>query len=464
MVFRFFKPVSCIKGKVFLSGDKSIAHRAIILGAISSGKTLINNFPFNDDCLATINAFKKLGIKITCNLKDHTVTVFGKGLKGLKQPKSPIFIAESATSLRLLLGILAGQNFKVTFTAGKSLSKRPMLRVISPLRSMGAQINARAKTYKGRHEEFTPVTIKGCLLKPITYKMPVASAQVKSAILLAGLFTEGSTRVVEQMKTRDHTERMLRLFSSNIKIGEHAISVRGSKELISPANIYIPGDISSASFFIVASLILPKSKILIRKVGLNPSRMGIVKVLKRMGADIITTYLPTCCPPARLAAKPRAGEARLSRKLTAEFEPIGNLLVKSSILKGTKVKREEIPSLIDELPILMVAACFARGKTVLQGVEELRVKETDRIKSMCFNLRLMGARVEIVKKGDSENINIYGVKELKGAKVTSFGDHRTAMSMIIASLAAKSRTEIDDIACIKKSFPDFVFLLRSLSR
>ncbi len=446
MALRLFKPISCIRGEVFLSGDKSIAHRSIILGAISNGKTLINNFPFNDDCLATINVFKKLGIKITRNPKNHTVIVFGKGLNGLKQPNGPIFIAESGTTLRLLLGILAGQNFKVTFTAGESLSKRPMLRVTSPLRLMGAQINAKkAKTYKGRHEEFPPIAIKGCNLKPITYKMPIASAQVKSAILLAGLFTEGSTRVVEQIKTRDHTERMLRLFSADIKIGEHVISVRGLKELISPANIYIPGDISSASFFIVASLILPNSKIVIRKVGLNPSRMGIVKVLKRMGADILTTYLPIY----RAANK---------------FEPIGNLLARSSILKGITIKREEIPSLIDELPILMVAACFAQGKTVLQGVEELRVKETDRIKSMCFNLRLMGARIEIVKEGNSENINIYGARELKGAKVTSFDDHRTAMSMIIAALAAKSKTEIDDIACINKSFPDFVSLLRSLSR
>ncbi|MGB4521499.1 MAG: 3-phosphoshikimate 1-carboxyvinyltransferase [Candidatus Omnitrophota bacterium] len=452
MALRLFKPISCIRGEVLLSGDKSIAHRSIILGAISNGKTLINNFPFNDDCLATINVFKKLGIKITRNPKNHTVIVFGKGLNGLKQPNRPIFIAESATTLRLLLGILAGQNFKVTFTAGESLSKRPMLRVTSPLRLMGAQINAKkAKTYKGRHEEFPPIAIKGCNLKPITYKMPIASAQVKSAILLAGLFTEGSTRVVEQIKTRDHTERMLRLFSADIKIGEHVISVSGLKELISPANIYIPGDISSASFFIVASLILPNSKIVIRKVGLNPSRMGIVKVLKRMGADILTTYLP-------------AGRAGTGRRLAAKFEPIGNLLARSSILKGITIKREEIPSLIDELPILMVAACFAQGKTVLQGVEELRVKETDRIKSMCFNLRLMGARVEIVKEGNSENINIYGSRELKGAKVTSFDDHRTAMSMIIAALAAKSKTEIDDIACINKSFPDFVSLLRSLSR
>ncbi|MFH1128637.1 MAG: 3-phosphoshikimate 1-carboxyvinyltransferase [Candidatus Omnitrophota bacterium] len=456
MPLRLFKPVSCIRGEVFLSGDKSIAHRSIILGAISSGKTRINNFPFNDDCLATINVFKKLGIKITLDPKNHTVIVFGKGLNGLKQPNGSIFIAESGTTLRLLLGILAGQNFEVTFTAGESLSKRPMLRVTSPLRLMGAQINAKAKTYKGRHEEFPPIAIKGCNLKPITYKMPIASAQVKSAILLAGLFTEGSTRVVEQIKTRDHTERMLRLFSADIKIGEHVISVRGLKELISPANIYIPGDISSASFFIVASLILPNSKIVIRKVGLNPSRMGIVKVLKRMGADILTTYLPACCPPA--------GRAGTDRRLAAKFEPIGNLLARSSILKGITIKREEIPSLIDELPILMVAACFAQGKTVLQGVEELRVKETDRIKSMCFNLRLMGARVEIVKEGNSENINIYGSRELKGAKITSFDDHRTAMSMIIAALAAKSKTEIDDIACINKSFPDFVSLLRSLSR
>jgi 3-phosphoshikimate 1-carboxyvinyltransferase len=272
--------------------------------------------------------------------------------------------------------------------------------------------------------------------------MPVASAQVKSAILLAGLYALGETRVIESISTRDHTERMLRIFGADMKVKANTIVIKGKRELFSPGRIYIPGDISSASFFLVASAILFNSQLLIRNVSLNPLRTGIIGVLKRMGADI----------------KVRSSQSQQGTR----FEPMGDILVKSSKLKGIIVKEGEIPSLIDELPVLMVAACFAKGKTLLEGVGELRVKETDRIKSMSGNLRKMGANIEVRERNKSVSIIIRGVKHLVGNRVMSFGDHRTAMSMVIAGLGAKGKTIIDDVACINKSFPEFLHKLNTV--
>lgn len=435
------KPASCLKGEAGLLGDKSIAHRAIILSSITAAITRIENFPASEDCLATVSAFRKLGVTInyTLNKKNNSaeVSVSGKGRYGLKKPKSAIFTGESGTTLRTILGVLAGQKFKAMLTAGGSLSKRPMLRVTRPLRMMGARITANRKN----REEYPPITIKGGSLKGICYKMPVPSAQVKSAILLAGLYAKSKTRLIEGFKTRDHTERMLKLFKADINLKRNETVVKGGKELVSPGIIYIPADISSASFFMVLALICPKSKVVLKNVGLNPTRTGIIRVLKRMGADIRVT----------------------SQKLrVAKFEPMGDLSVRSSILKGTTVRKEEIPSLIDELPVLMVAGCFAKGKTVIKGVEELRVKETDRIRSMSLNLRKMGADIRVGKTAGCEEIIIGGVKELRGAEVKSFTDHRTAMSMIVAGLNARGATEIDDIGCINKSFPNFLDILKEL--
>jgi 3-phosphoshikimate 1-carboxyvinyltransferase len=475
---RFFpiRHASCVKGEILLLGDKSIACRSIIISAISCGKTTIENFPPNKDCLYTIKTFKNLGIRITQNQKVKTITVFGNGLCGLKKPKGPIFVGDSGTTMRLTLGVLAGQNFAVTLTAGKSLSGRPMLRVTAPLRMMGAKIATRYTLQATGYEEYPPLTIKGGYLKPIIYRMPVASAQVKSAILLAGLYAKGKTCVIERVKTRDHTERMLRLFRAGIKVDENTIVIKGKKELVSPGRIFIPGDISSASFFIVLATILPGSRILIKNVNLNPSRTGIIKVLKRMGADIrITNYqLPI-----------------------TNYEPIGDIIIKSSKLKSTIIKKKEIPSLIDELPILMVAACFAKGESVFEGVGELRIKETDRIRSMSENLKKMGADIRVLsatsrgarlpdgqgsakfatKNGESakhfggnfggktarlEKIIIQGGRTIIGATVKSFGDHRTAMSMVVAGLAAEGKTRIDNISCINKSFPNFLSLLKTI--
>jgi len=440
------------KGEINLLGDKSIAHRAVILSALSRGPTKIQSFPTNKDCLSTIQAFKKLGIKIKQAARLHTITVFGQGLLGLKQPAGgAIFTGESGTTLRLILGILAGQNFQVKLIAGDSLSRRPMSRVTRPLRMMGARINAILNTrcgakrslpegeYSILKEEYPPLTIKGGKLKSITYKMPVASAQVKSAVLLAGLYASGITRVIEPIKTRDHTERMLKLFKAHIKVNGKNIVIKGGRELISPKIIYVPADISSASFFMVAAIILPGSKIRIKNVSLNPSRIGVVRALKSMGADIRCKVLGVRCKG---------------------YEPMGDIVVRSSKLKGAVIKKEEIPSLIDELPILMVAASLASGRTIFEGAGELRVKETDRIRSMSENLKKMGVAIKISKTKESENIIIQGVKGLKGARVRSFGDHRTAMSMVIAGLKAEGKTSIDDIACINKSFPEFLPTLK----
>lgn len=436
------RPVRRVKGSIALAGDKSISHRYCFLGAISRGKTVIDNFPSNKDCLFSVNAFKELGIRITKEANNASsalkIVINGKGLCGLKKPRSPIFIGDSGTTLRLLLGVLAGQDFSVRLTAGSSLSKRPMLRVTAPLRMMGAIINARLRFGL---EEYPPITIKGGNLKGITYKMPVASAQVKSAILLAGLYARGRTCVIEKISTRDHSERVLKMFGAHIRLQKNKILVKGNKELSSPGRLYVPGDISSAGFFIVLASILPNAQLLIRNVSLNPTRIGIINVLKRMGADI-----------------------KIQQMVHSKTEPMGDLLVTSSKLKRAVVRHKEVPSMIDELPILMVAASCAQGKTVFEGVGELRVKEADRINSMSTNLRKMGVVIRAVKDNQSENVIVHGTKELKGAKVKSYGDHRTAMSMVVAGLRAKGNTLIDDISCIDKSFPDFLKILRIITQ
>jgi len=438
--FQVRPPSRPLTGRVTVPPDKSITHRAIIISAISRGKTRLKKFAVNNDCLATLEALKRLGVRITA--RRPSIVIHGRGLRGLESAAGAICVNESGTTMRILSGVLAGQYFPTTLVAAKSLSRRPMLRVLAPLRMMGAKIDSKrdAKII----EEYPPITVSGGNLKAITYKLPVASAQVKSAILLAGLYSHGITRIVEPLKTRDHTERMLKLFKAKIKIKANAVSIEGGEELSSPAVIDIPGDISSAAFFILAASILPGSCLTIKSVGLNPTRMGAVRVLKRMGADI-----------------------RIKKSKTTAaygYEPSGDITVKASVLKGTKVNRQEMPSLIDEIPLLMVAASSCQGKTLFEGVEELRVKETDRINSMVNNLNKMGAKIRIKQENTKVDIVVTGSKLLAGAKVSSFGDHRTAMSMIIAGLKARGRTVIDDIDCINKSFPGFLKLLKSLKQ
>lgn len=438
------KPASRIKGAIKLPGDKSIAHRAVIISSLSQGGTKIENFPLNVDCLATLEAFRHLGVDIRRKDSSAAVTnlnIYSQGLCGLKKPKGPVFVSDSGTTLRLLLGVLAGQDFSVRLTAGKSLSLRPMRRVCEPLRQMGAQISSRVKGAGSRVEEYPPIITKGSRLKGITYKMPVASAQVKSALILAALYAKGKTSVIETVRTRDHTERMLKLFGAKIFAKGRIVTIEKSGELVSPGKIYVPADISSAAFFIVLAAILKGSTVKILRVGLNPLRAGLIKVLKRMGANIKIDYL---------------------KQKNSASEPVADIVVKSAPLKATQIKDKEVPSLIDELPVLMVAASLAKGVTTIEGAQELRVKETDRIRSMSLNLRKMGVSIKTCCRSSSEDIIIKGVAHLSGARINSFNDHRTAMSLIVAASAAKGPSQIDDISCINKSFPDFIRVLNSV--
>ncbi|MDD5355463.1 MAG: 3-phosphoshikimate 1-carboxyvinyltransferase [Candidatus Omnitrophica bacterium] len=430
------KPCKKIQGVINnIPGDKSISHRAVIISSIAKGNTLVENFSYSDDCEATLKASRLLGIKIKkigkCRLR-----IYGKGLFGLSKPVNKINLGESGTSMRLLIGLLSGQNFNATLEAKGSLRKRPMLRVIQPLRLMAANIKA---CKKGK-EEFPPVKIYPSPLKAISWRMSIPSAQVKSAILLAGLYAKGRTKIYEPIKSRDHTERMLKLFGADIKLRGKNIYIRQS-DLISPKKIYVPSDISSASFFMVLASLLEGSRVTIENVSLNPSRRGVIDVLKKMGADIKVIY-----------------------KRRNYFEPMADLVIKSSKLKGIVVREDIMPRLIDELPVLMVAASLAKGRSVFEGIAELRVKETDRIKSMAANLSRMGVKIKVKTKANKEIIVVEGAETLKGASLKSFGDHRTAMSMIIAALCANSPSRLDDIKCISKSFPDFLRTLYGFLR
>jgi len=430
------KPASSIRGEILLPCDKSISHRAVFLSALSEGKTSIENFSASKDCLYTRKAFQSLGVDIVS--KGKKIIIYGKGLRGLKPVDSEIFVGDSGTTMRLLCGVLAGQSFDTVLKAGKSLSQRPMKRVLEPLRQMGANI---ASLNKKKDEEFPPLVIKGSPLKGIKYTLKIPSAQVKSAILLAALLADGTTQIKEPIKSRDHTERMLSLYGANIKYTKDKITFFPVQKLKPPSHMFIPGDISSASFFIIAAALLKNSFLKINSVGLNPTRLGLVRVLKRMGADIKIKYI---LPDKK------------------NNEPYGEVWVKSSSLKATYVSEEEIPSLIDELPILMVACSLAKGKSVVASVQELRVKETDRINSMITGLSLMGAKIYVKKRQKKQDMVIEGVNSLKGACVSSFGDHRTAMSLAVAGLNAKGETIIDDVDCVDKSFPNFLELFKKV--
>lgn len=425
------KPVQRLRGTMRVPGDKSISHRAAILAALVKGRTKIRNFLFSDDCLVTLRALRDLGVKIDRKKSSAEVTVLSCG--EFHRPKSALHMKESGTSARVLSGVLSGQKFMTRMTGAASLSRRPMARVLQPLRLMGADIKAREK---GK-EEFLPLEILPSALHAIRWKQKIASAQVKSAILLAGLYADGKTLMVEPIATRDHTERMLKLFKANITVRRNMTTIAKSK-LISPKEIVIPGDISSAVFFIVAALLMKDSKLLVKDVGINLTRMGAIHVLRRMGAKI------------------------KMRNIRNSFEPLADIEVCSSRLHGTVIRREEVPSLIDELPILMVAASKAEGMTVIEGAGELKVKETDRIKSMKSNLMKLGANIRVKSLKKMQIIEIVGTHTLMGARLNSFNDHRTAMSMYVAALTATGISYLDDTVCINKSFPAFLETFRQL--
>ena len=421
------EPVESLQGELIVPGDKSISHRAVMLGALASGITEIDNFLMGADNLSTISCFCSLGI--TCEILDSsTIVVHGRGLDGLQEPDRILDVGNSGTTMRLLLGILSGQQFFSCLTGDDSICKRPMKRVTDPLLKMGANILGRVDA------RFAPLAIQGKPLCGINYQSPVASAQVKSALLLAGLFAEGDTSVVEPNKSRDHSERMFRFFGADIRTKGLMTVVKSRPNLIGQ-NVHVPGDISSAAYFLVAGAIIPNSRITLKDVGINPTRDGIIKVLKDMGANLEILNSRTVCG-----------------------EPVADLVISTSNLKGSTIQGEIIPSLIDEIPIIAVAAAMAEGKTVIKDASELKVKETDRIATLTAELSKLGVDI----KATDDGMIIQGGKPLKGGVCESHGDHRIAMSVAVAGMVAKGKTVIRDSNCIDVSFPNFSQMVENL--
>lgn len=422
------KPSRGLRGETALPGDKSLSHRAVIFAAIAEGDTVINGFLTGEDTLNTAKAVEKMGIRIE-GLGTDRLVVRGKGLDGLSEPAGVLDLGNSGTGMRLLAGLLAGQDFFSVLTGDHYLVKRPMGRIVEPLRRMGATIDGRSGG------KLAPLAIRGGgrKTKAIDYASPVASAQVKSAILLAGLYADGDTSVSEPMKSRDHTERMFRHFGVETREQGPRVTVRGRQELRAKGPLEIPSDISSAAFFLVAASIVPGSDLLMKNVGVNPTRTGVIDVLREMGADITL-----------LNEREQAGE------------PVADLRVKHKKLHGARIGGDMIPRAIDEIPVLSVAASYAEGKTVIQDAAELRVKESDRIAAMAAELRKMGAAVTERPDG----MEITGRDALNGATCESHGDHRIAMSMAVAGLAARGETMVRDCGWIETSFPGFERLLK----
>lgn len=422
------KPTAHVRGQVTVPGDKSISHRSVMFGSIAKGDTEIHNFLEGADCLSTISCFRHMGIRI--ENKDGVVTVHGKGLHGLTAPDCTLDCGNSGTTTRLISGILAPQSFDVTLTGDASIRKRPMGRIIEPLTMMGADI----KSINGNN--CAPLRICGRPLSGIHYTSRVASAQVKSSILLAGLYADGETRVTEPQISRNHTELMLKFFGADIRTEDTTAIIRPASELYGN-RIQVPGDISSAVYFVAAGLILPNSEVLIKNVGTNPTRAGLLRVCRDMGADIT-----------------------LLNENHDYSEPTADILVRSSALKGTTIGGAVIPAMIDELPTVALMACFAEGTTIIRDASELKVKESNRIAIMVENLNAMGADVEETADG----MIIHGGKPLHGATVDSHKDHRIAMTFAIAALAAEGETEIIDADCVDISYPAFYDDLKSLTK
>lgn len=419
--------INKLRGNIYVPGDKSISHRSLILGSIAQGETRIYNFLNSLDCLKTLECMQALGVKIELD-ENNSVKIKGKGLYGLQEAKGILDVGNSGTTIRLLTGLLGGQSFYSVLSGDDSIRRRPMKRVIEPLRLMGADIWGR------KDGQFAPLSIRGNKLNPLHYTLPVASAQVKTALLLAGLYTIGETVVKEPLPTRDHTERMLEIMQADIKISPPEIKVMGGKEL-KGADIFVPGDISSAAYFIAAASILKGSQIIIKQVGINPTRTGIIEILKKMGAKInILNY--------RIKSN----------------EPRADLMIEYSKLKGVEIKKGNVPFLIDELPLIAVMATQAQGKTVVSGAKELRVKETDRIRAIVSELKKMGADIE--EREDGFRVN--GPTKLQGAVCRSYNDHRIVMSLAVAALLAEGKTVIKNSECIDISFPEFEKILQKM--
>lgn len=413
-------PIGPLKGELTLPGDKSITHRAIILGSLADGITEIAGALRSHDCRDTAKAFRAMGVAIE-EVDDGRLQIQGDGLYGLKEPTEVLDLGNSGTTMRLLAGVLAAQPFFSVLTGDQYLCARPMARVVMPLRSMGATILGRAGG------NLPPLAIKGTRLQAIDYVSPVASAQVKSAILLAGLFTDGETTVTEPSLSRDHTERMFEAIGIPIHCNGVSVRVDGIKK-ISPFQMAIPGDFSAAAFFLVAALVLPGSELTLRDVGMNPTRTGLLDALQSMGAVI-----------------------EVSRQRIVSGEPVADLHVRSQALHGTEIAGTLIPRMVDEIPVFAVAAALAAGPTTIRDAAELRVKEVDRIAAIVKELRGFGVQIEQRPDG----LIIQGGASLSGCHCDSWGDHRMAMALAVAALAAEGSTTIADPFCVSSSFPDF---------
>ena len=412
------KKLTNLHGELTVPGDKSISHRAVMFGSLAKGTTKITHFLEGADCLSTISCFRKMGIDIENNSGE--ILVHGKGLHGLSAPVDILDVGNSGTTTRLISGILAGQNFVSELTGDNSIQSRPMKRIMTPLLSMGADI----ASIKGNN--CVPLRITGHPLKAIHYDSPVASAQVKSCVLLAGMYSDGITSVTEPVLSRNHTEIMLNYFGAQVTSEETTASIAPEPSLFA-REITVPGDISSAAYFIAAGLLVPGSEILLKNVGINPTRDGLLRVCKDMGADI--TLL----------------------NVNMEGEPTADLLVRTSSLHGTTVGGEIIPTLIDEIPMIAVMAAFAEGTTVIKDAKELKVKESDRILVMAENLSRMGADITPTDDG----MIIHGGKPLHGAEIDSYLDHRVAMSFAVAGLLCDGPLSMKGGDCVKISYPEF---------
>ena len=423
-----FSRINRLRGEVTVPGDKSISHRAVMFGALADGTTEVSNFLNGADCLSTIDCFRRLGISI--EEQNGRVLIHGKGLHGLSKSASGLDTGNSGTTTRLISGILAGQNFETTLNGDASIQTRPMNRIIQPLTQMGADITSI------RGNGCAPLRIVGKPLKGIHYQSPVASAQVKSSILLAGLYADAPTSVTEPYLSRNHSEIMLNLFGGNVTSLGTTATIQPNPHLTGQ-KVHVPGDISSAAYFLAAGLVVPDSEILIKHVGINPTRDGILRVFREMGGSIT-----------------------LLNENQGNGEPTADLLVKAGSLHGITIGGSIIPTLIDEIPIIAVLACFAEGTTIIQDAQELKVKESNRIDVMVKNLSAMGAHIQATDDG----MIIEGGHPLHGAQIDSRLDHRIAMSFAIAALSADGETEILGADCVKISYPEFYEDLAGLTR
>lgn len=408
-----------LKGEITVPGDKSISHRGIMLGALANGTTSITNFLKGADCLSTISCFQKMGIEI--EETENEILVHGKGLHGLSAPKEILDAGNSGTTTRLISGILAGQNFSCDLTGDASIQKRPMKRIMTPLSMMGADITS------VHNNGCAPVHIKGAPLKGISYQSPVASAQVKSCVLFAGLYADGKTSVTEPFLSRNHSELMLSSFGASVQTCGTTATIE-PEPVLTAQKVEVPGDISSAAFFIAAGLLIPGSELLIKNVGINPTRDGILRVCKQMGANLELLNTRTQCG-----------------------EPVADILVKHSELNGTVIEGDLIPTLIDELPVIAVMAACANGETIIRNAEELKVKESNRLEIIVHHLSEMGCDIT----GTEDGMIIRGGKPLHGAVLDSHLDHRIAMSFAVAGLVADGETEITNADCVNISYPGF---------